>query len=385
VSYNPNILTQVLSSRALTTAKLSKRLGIDKQELDRELGLSEPRQGLLNDIARELAVPIFTFYMERAPNLNDRIPDFRSTETKLVAKERQTLVSIQLARAIQARAEELHPDHRSALPPLQQGAPIGPQASAIRKWFGISIADQIEAKDSRVFYNICRRKIEAAGIFVLQDSFPDDDGSGFCLASANAPVILVNTKRQTRGRRLFTLMHELAHALLGETGISDPFARSNPVEKFCNAFAGHFLVPTESLTELLAGLRIPRSPDRDDVASIARKLKISQQATILRLERMGLVSSGSYASWLRIIAGVNPDFKKEGGGASGPPPQEKVKLARYGFYFASMFGRALDEGSINDLQLYRASGLKPKYQRNYISFAASLSDTDVSGLELGDE
>lgn len=385
MSYNPNILAQVLSSRALTTAKLSKRLGIEEQQLDRELEVSEPRQGLLNHIAYELAVPIFTFYMEEAPSLNDRIPDFRSTATKLVAKERQTLVSIQLARAIQSRAEEIDPAQKLTLPALHQEMPVGIQAHAIRKWFGISIADQIEAKDSRVFYNICRQKIEAAGIFVLQDSFPDTDGSGFCLASKIAPVIVVNTKRQTRGRRLFTLMHELAHVLLGETGISDPFARSNPVEKFCNAFAGQFLVPKNDLTELLAGLRIPASPDRDDVARIARRLKISQQATILRLEQMGSVAVGSYASWLGSVANLNPDFKKEGGGAGGPPPQEKVKLARYGFRFAELFGQALDKGRLNDLQLYRISGLKPKYQKNYFSFAGSLSDADVRSLELGDD
>jgi Zn-dependent peptidase ImmA (M78 family) len=385
VSYNRNILTQVLNSRLLTTATLSRRLGIEKQELDRELRLEEPRQGLLKDIARELAVPVFTFYMEKAPSLDDRIPDFRSSEAKLVAKERDTLESIQLAKAIQATAEELRPDHQISLPTLQQGKPIGPQAARVRKWFEITLNDQIDAKDARIFYNVCRKKIEASGIFVLQDSFPVEDGSGFCLASANAPVIVVNTKRQTRGRRLFTLIHELAHALLGETGISDPFARANPVESFCNRFAGEFLVPQSNIRELLGGLQIPQTPDRDEVARIARRLKISQQATIYRLERLGLVAPGSFASWLRAVGNLNPDFKKEGGGANGPPPQEKVKLARYGFYFADLFGRALDDGSLSDFQVYRTSGLKPKYQRDYFDFAGSLSDTDVRSLELGDE
>jgi len=37
----------------------------------------------------------------------------------------------------------------------------------------------------------------------------------------------------------------------------------------------------------------------------------------------------------------------------------------------------LDEGNITEINLYRASGLKPKYQRSYFDYVTSLSETDT--------
>jgi Zn-dependent peptidase ImmA (M78 family) len=385
MAYNRSVLSTVMLARSLSNSSLSKRLGIEKDELDRELQAEEPRQGLLRDIAHELAVPVFTFYLDEAPKFDDRIPDFRSATPTLRAKERQTLECIQRARTIQTRAEQLQHYPERELPSLLRSESVKAQASAIRKWFGVSLQSQINARDARAFYNVCRQRLERAGIFVLQDSFPEGDGSGFCLSSKTAPVIVVNSKKQNRARRLFTLIHELAHALLGETGISDPFVSHNATEKFCNNFAGEFLVPSDDIAQLLGNARVPRNPDRDDIARIARKLKISQQATALRLERMGLTASGSYSAWLAAVGGENPDYVKDRGPPLGPPPQEKVKLARYGFHFAEFFNDRLSAGSLNDFDIYRVSGLKPKYQRAYFDFVSGLSDADISTLELGDD
>ncbi len=114
-------------------------------------------------------------------------------------------------------------------------------ALVVRRHFGLSLEDQRGAKDARAFYVVVRKKIEDKNITVLQDSFPREDGSGFCLAHATHPVILINTRKQTRARRLFTLCHELAHVLMGQTGISDPFVRRNTVERRCNRFAAKWI------------------------------------------------------------------------------------------------------------------------------------------------
>ncbi|MBQ8102227.1 MAG: ImmA/IrrE family metallo-endopeptidase [Afipia sp.] len=389
MTYNRDILDKLLESRSLSRRNLSKRLGLEKDELEQQLSIEpEPRQKILKDIAKELAVPIFIFYMREAPSTDDRIPDFRLATPKFSPTSRETTEAIQLARSIQRKAQELRPNFHPAINRIEKPSlkTVAIAAAQARDLFKISLHDQLEATDTRTFYTLCRKKIEAAGIFVIQESFPKEDGSGFCLSTGTVPVLVVNTKEQTRGRRLFTLIHELAHALIGVTGISDPFVSTNNLETYCNKFASEFLAPKEFLEVLLSNTPIPRNPDRDDVKRISRKLKISQQATILRLEELGKVAEGSYRAWLTAIGNFgNPDFGKEGGGAGGPPPQEKVKLARYGFFFADLFGSALEEGSINDLQLFRATGLKPKYQQDYISFAQSLHDSDVRSLELGDE
>ena len=61
---------------------------------------------------------------------------------------------------------------------------------------------------------------------------PIEDARGFALADANPKIIVVNSKDQIEAR-IFTLLHEFAHILLGETSISIPDLRSNnTIEKW---------------------------------------------------------------------------------------------------------------------------------------------------------
>jgi Zn-dependent peptidase ImmA (M78 family) len=386
VAYNPNILQQALQARHLTTARLSRRLGIDANELSRELRREpEPKSDLLKSVARELSLPPFAFYMQQLPTLEEAIPDFRNSTPAPSAIARETLESIQFAEGIQKTLLDLDTPAATNLPSFAATADeeIDRFALAVRRQFNISLEDQQEVKDARAFYVTIRKKVEDKNITVLQDSFPWEDGSGFCLAHATHPVVLVNTQRQTRARRLFTLCHELAHVLMGRTGISDPFVRKNIVERRCNRFAASFLIPQRYVATLL-GTSVTKTPDLEDVRWAARKLKISQEATVLRLEQLGLYNSGTHERWRALVHNENPDFSEKGGGGKEPPPQEKVKLAKYGFRFAKALSSPLDEGAISEINLYRASGLKPKYQRPYFDYVNSISDDELRSLELDD-
>ena len=44
---------------------------------------------------------------------------------------------------------------------------------------------------------------------------------GFTIAERRLPVIVLNAKDSPRGR-IFTLMHELTHLMLGQDGVCDP-------------------------------------------------------------------------------------------------------------------------------------------------------------------
>lgn len=388
--YNPNILREVLRARSLTRRQLSERIGLAPVDLESELSREpEPRQGILNSIARELALPPFVFFMERTPALHDVIPDFRAPNPAPTAKTRQTIEAIQFAEGVQkAAAGGQAPGVDDGLPHFMARQLAGVEEFALeaREFFDISQQDQADAKDAREFYVLCRKKIEDKGIFVLHDSFPEQDGSGFCLSHDTHPLILINTKRQTRGRRLFTLIHELAHVLMRKTGISDPFVRENATERLCNRFAGAFLVPNDYVRGLLGSGDITDDPGYDDVRWASRRLKISQEATVLRLEQLRIYQTGSHEKWKRIIHNLgNPDFSEKGGGASAPPPQEKVKLAKYGFHFATTFDYLLHHGRISELNLFRSTGLKPKYQRAYFDYARSITASELRDLELDDE
>ncbi len=97
-----------------------------------------------------------------------------------------------------------------------------------------------------------------------------------------------------------------------------------------------------------------------------------------------MYTSGSYEKWRALVHNDNPDFSERRGGGKGPPPQEKVKLAKYGFRFATLFKSLLDDDRINEINLYRTSGLKPKYQKSYFDYVASLSSDELQNLDLDD-
>jgi Zn-dependent peptidase ImmA (M78 family) len=359
---------------------------MDPAELSQELRRDpEPKSDLLRSVARELVLPPFAFYMQRLPTLEEAIPDFRSLVPEPRAKSRETVEAINFAEGIQRTLIELGAPGVAALPKFvaTTDEEIDRFALKARAHFSITLEDQQGAKDVRTFYVLVRRKIEEHGIAVLQDSFPREDGSGFCLADKTHPLILINSKQQTRARRLFTLAHELGHVLMGRTGISDPFVRRNAIERRCNRFAGSFLAPKSYVSILLGGPVTP-DPDLDDVRWAARKLKLSQEATVLRLEQLLIYKLGSHSKWLSLVHNDNPDYSEKGGGGKQPPEQEKVKLAKFGFAFAKEFKRFLDRGLISEIDLYRASGLKPKYQKSYFDYVNSLSANELRNLELDD-
>ena len=151
MDYNPNILREALKARSLTQSQLSQRLGIDPAELERELRREpKPRQGLLNNIAKELSLPPFIFYMERTPPLQDVIPDFRSQHPAPRAKSRETIKSIQFAEGVQ-KAVELDREGVPHLPQLTatQNDKVDAFALQARRYFNITLEDQVRAKDAR--------------------------------------------------------------------------------------------------------------------------------------------------------------------------------------------------------------------------------------------
>jgi hypothetical protein len=177
----------------------------------------------------------------------------------------------------------------------------------------------------------------------------------------------------------------LAHVLRRQSGFSDPFVTANQTERLCNQFAACFLVPRSYARDLLRTDARNLEPAADEIAAASRRLKISQQATAIRLEQLGIYAAGTHQRWLKAFKqGDNPDFTPARGGGGNTPP-EKTKLAKYGFHFARAFSALVENGTISELSLFRLSGLKPKYQRAYFDFVASLGSGQLGDLELDDD
>lgn len=134
---------------------------------------------------------------------------------------------------------------------------------------------------------------------------------GFVLSDPLAPVVFINGA-DAPAAWVFTLVHELAHIWLGESGVSDaaPMA-NNPRERLCNEIAAEFLVPAESLRTLWTVAEAMSPSDRIELAR--RRFRVSSLVIARRALALGLISQTLYAA-VYEIAKKSRKGTGEGGG-----------------------------------------------------------------------
>ncbi len=146
-------------------------------------------------------------------------------------------------------------------------------------------------------------KAESKGIFVSRTSFihsrlklDSDELQGFAIADPYAPFIFINSDDWT-APQLFTLVHELAHIWIAETGISNNIeldfkkvSEFNRIELFCNEIAANALIPIS----LIQNLEKEVFKNSNNVFKAARSIGVSSFAFLVRALNLNLVSMETY-------------------------------------------------------------------------------------------
>lgn len=158
-------------------------------------------------------------------------------------------------------------------------------------------------------------KAESKGIFISRTSFihsrlklDSDEIQGFVIADLYAPFIFINSENW-EAPQLFTLVHELAHIWIAESGISNEIEpeiqdgnKFHPVETFCNEVAANALMPINIMRNI---------PDNTfesskNVFKISKNLGVSSFAFIVRAVNLKLISVNTYN---RLKEELEKDFK----------------------------------------------------------------------------
>lgn len=365
---------------------LQRRSGLTPSQFEAAVQTPEAaRVGAVQGIAKALGVPEFALYAPPEKVSIGILPDFRRDDAPIAELSSQTYRIIDTIYALRTTASQIA-SNQSNLRRISKTASPREAAADTRSLLQLDFKDQIEAKNEREFYAEFRFAVERENVFVLQESFPVQDGSGFSFADGAAPaVIVINTRIATMGRRIFTLAHELFHVIQEESGISSVFTGSHK-ERRCDEFATNFLMPEREFRAFVKKLYPDAHSFRNAIPRIAKRLKVSQQAVALRIDEL-FIEPGLYGEWLKQFDGrQNPDFvqKKSKG---GPPDRDesKMKLSRYGFYFADVFSRAISDGYLSYFELYELSGLKRDYANGYFSYARQIRREDISDDIFGDD
>lgn len=192
-----------------------------------------------------------------------------------------------------------------------------------------------------------------------------DEFRGFALSDEYAPVIFVNGA-DFAGAQVFTLMHELVHVWIGESGVSNleaTYAPDHRVEKFCNVVAAELLVPEAELRAMVKD----RNGRTEDLAPYTRYFKVSGVVVLRRLHDIGIISKPVFLSRYRALESAA--LKKSDGGGNFFLNQKTRSSAR--------FSRALIASALEGRTLwrdaYRLLGI-PKHA-TFVEYARQLGYT----------
>lgn len=168
--------------------------------------------------------------------------------------------------------------------------------------------------------------------------------------------ILVNLE-MTPGRRRFTVVHELAHALFhSDQKYVLSFAQKDPKERFADSFAGEFLMPSEGIRRVMEEEGFgPRITDPADVIHLQRFYNVSYATALVRLRQARFLTAESYEQF----KGVRPViFARALGYETDPEEYEQDanqwRLRRFPPRFLRLLRHAIQD---EDISVPTAAGL----------------------------
>ena len=394
VAVNPEILVWARETAALTREEAARKLGIrDARGIaaaDRlaalEAGETAPTPPLLAKMAKRYRRPLLTFYLRAPPRKANRGVDFRSLPGDRPAAEEALLDALlRNVRARQSMVRCLLEDEEETQPlafigalAITDGKAVA-AVEALHSLLGVGCQEYRAQPNAQKAFALLRSRAEAAGIFVL---LKGDLGSyhtalevetfrGFAMADEIAPFIVIND-RDSPSARSFTLLHELTHLLLGQTGVSGVRAESR-IESFCNDAASAFLLPAADLERL----HIDRSADLDAMAeaigSYAEPRHLSRTMVAYAALRAGLIEQDGYndlaeqfrSQWLDARAARRKRENRQKGG----PSWYVLRRHQAGDALIHLARRALDAKELTTCKAATILDVNPKRVETLIEAA----------------
>ena len=385
---NPEILAwareeaELSLDEAAHQAKVSKTKDKTPEERLEELerGVDTPTQNQLANIAKAYYRPILTFYMPTPPAPNNDVADFRTVADGAIGKlppKLRALVSRMKARQqeildlLMDAEEEEQPEPLPFVGRFEINSNVETVARDIEEVLNLPLERRQRINDRDALFRLLRYGAEDAGVFVLaqgdlgshQTDIEPSVFRGFALADPIAPFVVLNDN-DAKPAQTFTLIHELAHIWIGDTGVSnfDPF-RETPEgsneERFCNRVSAEFLMPREAMVQ--SWDRARNLPLHEAIPTIANDFGVSRAAVGIRLLHMGEVEAGR---WWPLFNSYKRDWetarRNRAAAQDDPPPlYYPMKKSQLGGRLITTVLNALDAGRVTYTRASRILGVAP--------------------------
>lgn len=355
------------------------RSGIADEDWDRRFprfeawlaGEPPPTLKQLEAFANKTHTPLGFLFLDEPPVESVPIPDFRTIGDHGVGDgEMVSADLLDVVYTCQAR-QEWYRDHQlfngeDPVPfvgSVTIATPIVEAAATMSAVFNWNAETRAGCRSWSEALTQLRENAEAAGVLVMisgivgsntHRKLRPEEFRGFALIDTYAPLIFINGA-DSKAAQVFTLVHELAHVLLGESALSDldPVAvRSNSIERWCNQVAAEVLVPSTEFRELFN----PAADLRAQLDPLATHFRVSTQVILGRIRESGHLTWGQFLDELAIErARIETIIRDEGTSGGSFYNTKPVQVSKR---FAAALVASSLEGQTPYAVAFRLLGLK---------------------------
>ncbi len=349
-----------------TTEPISPSLRLERWER----GIESPTYTQLIKLAKAYRRPILTFFLSEPPSKEVELVDFRTLgnkEHEIKAYEAEFSALVRRVLSTQKSIREiLQSSNKQSLnfvgSTTLHSSPLE-VAHDIRNVLDYKIADQKGIRTVGNLFSFIRRKAEEKGVFITiqgnlgsaHTNMSPDVFRGFTISDKLAPFVVINP-HDTKTANVFTLIHELCHIWLGDTGVSNwnslNIIETQPKiknEQFCDQVAAEFLVPMTDLLKDWDKLTIGYDDDIV-IERLAHQFKISPIVIARRLLESSNISPEYYWDWYDKYQGEWLKIKEILKSKKKVPLSYKIRMnTKLGESLINTVMNATYEGKISDL------------------------------------
>ncbi len=348
-----------------------------------ESGEVMPTRSMLLKMARGYRRPLLAFYLAEPPARGDRGEDFRrisedmspATEGLVDALVRDVKARQSIVRAVLEDEEEA--GRLSFVGSMATDHGVAAVGESIRRILRFDLTQFRAQRSATDAFAYLREQVESAGIFVL---LIGDLGShhtalsinafrGCALADPIAPFVVINDQ-DAKAAWPFTLLHELAHIWLGQTGVSAAIVEAG-VERFCNDVAASLLLSPVDFERLVIPDRAPLEVFAERINAFASEMNVSRTMVAYQLFRRGDIGGDQWsalqAEFRRLWMETRTNQRLAARMREGGPNYFVIRRYRAGRALVSLVSRMTKSGALTSTKAAKVLGVKPRNVFDLIS------------------
>ena len=301
----PKVLRWARERTGLSVQEFAQKLSVPAETVSEwESGKTAITMKCAQDVAKLSLLPLGYLFSSEIPKRDLHLPDFRTINNDLIQKPSPELEATILEMEEKQSWFREYLIECDSLPldwigSISLKTMIPDAVHKIQEIISIS-GDEFEHFSRwEDYFDLLVQKIEQAGIIFIRNSVVGnntrrplslEEFRGFVLVDSYAPLIFING-RDYKNPQMFTMIHELVHLILGQSGVIDiSNETSNKTEKYCNKVAAEFLVPGSKLCSYWKTLSQEDSEIRNNIYHLSKYFKVSTYVIILRCRDFHLIS-----------------------------------------------------------------------------------------------